>query len=96
MAKLGNPYPFPIMKVYTQEEFGEQDKALDNIPSDRIFDYPVADGKALYYVESFSPLVIRHIDDSDGWSLPDTHIRGLKKEDVIKRIEGRKLLNKFF
>jgi hypothetical protein len=52
----------------------------------------VADGQAHYYVVSLSPLVLQHIDIGDGWQLPDAHLRGLRKSDIINYIESTKAL----
>jgi hypothetical protein len=98
MAKLGEPYPFPTYDF--QIGFGgnmkEQEKALAKIPKNRLIDFPVADGRALYFVKSLSPLVLQHIDYLDGYAIPDAHLRGLRREDVEQLIERRIAFDKIF
>jgi hypothetical protein len=98
MAKLGRPYPFP--EYDSRKDFRlymkEQDEALSKIPEDKIIDFPVADGKALYFVKSFEPLVLQHIDYLDGYAIPDAHIRGLRRNDVEELLRRGAVLRELF
>jgi hypothetical protein len=95
MAKLLNiKYPFPKREDY-KENFNqyikESQEALNRIPKNRLFSYPVADGEAYYYVYSFSPLALQHIDYLDGYCLSSSHIRGLRLSDIKASIEFSKI-----
>jgi len=94
MAKLGTPYPFPKWEDYPdyKEYYKASDKALDEIPQDKLIQFPIADGYAFYYVKSLSPLTLQHIPYSDAWEIPYAHIRGLRKSDILAQIRYRKQL----
>jgi hypothetical protein len=78
------------------EYFAEQEKALDEIPVEKLYSYPVADGRALYYIVSMSPLVLQHIPFLDAYQLPMAHIRGLRREDVEQHIQFEKNIREVF
>lgn len=99
MAKLlKSAYPLPHYSNYVSKNgyvdyerwHKEAKEALDAIPTEKLFYYPVADGYAYYYIVSLSPLVLQHINYSDGWELPPAHIRGLRKEDILWFIDREK------
>jgi hypothetical protein len=98
MAQLGTPYPFPPIDYSkpAKEFFAEQEEALNKIPKDRIIRFSVADGYAVYYVKSFSPLVLQHVDYGDGWQISDAHIRGLRKADVEQMLAREASIRKLF
>jgi len=85
MAKLLDiPYPFPKWEDFTNmhDYFDAQDKALEEIPEDRLYSSPVADGQAMYFIVSDNPLVLRHIPFGDAYQLPYAHVRGLRLSDI--------------
>ena len=56
----------------------------------------VADGYAVYIIESSKPLVLAHVDVGDAWWVPYSMIRGLRLADVQHQIEGEKRLAEIF
>jgi hypothetical protein len=52
----------------------------------RIVSFPIADGYALYLVQKESPLVLQHIPVGDAWAIPREHLRGLRLNDVRRRL----------
>ena len=88
MAQLGAEYPFPKSEDYPdwQEWHRESERALDEIPADKLLSFPVADGSAFYYVKSLSPLILQHIPYLDNYYIPYSHIRGLRRRDVEQQI----------
>lgn len=55
-----------------------------------IIKFQVADGYAWYRVIESAPLTIQHIPFLDGYAIPDAHIRGLRKQDILDQIEWDK------
>ena len=99
MARLlDSEYPFPKYEDYNDWDkyFKASEEAFDNIPEDKVISFGVADGYANYFVVSLSPLVLQHIPYLDGYWIDYAHIRGLRREDVEKQIEGKKAMAKFF
>lgn len=100
MAKLkATPYPFPKISDYKgdwKKYDEESEKALEEIPYERIYSYPVGDGNAIYYIESFSPPILQHVPYSDCWQVSPAHIKGLKEQDLRKHVEVRKLFRSLF
>lgn len=102
MARLlKSEYPMPqydsdFYMKHPNNYFEDSQKALDEIPDEKIFSHPYADGHALYYVVSLSPLVLQHIPFLDAWRLPDAHIRGLRKQDILDHIARRKAIKGLF
>jgi len=47
-----------------------------------VYRYPVADGKASYLVARTRPLELWWLDEGDGYSLPEPHLRGLRVTDL--------------
>lgn len=47
-----------------------------------IYRHPVADGKASYLVARTKPLELWWLDEGDGYSLPEPHLRGLRVADL--------------
>ena len=52
----------------------------------RIIGLPMADGHALYLVQSEKPLVLQHIPFFDGYAVDAAMIRGLRLDDVVRRV----------
>lgn len=48
--------------------------------------FPVADGKAIYRVQSFSLLVLQHVPFGDAYMIPMAHIRGLVLSDIRRML----------
>lgn len=49
------------------------------------YQYPWADSAAVYRVVSASPFTVQHVAVCDAWSVPESYIRGLRLDDVIKQ-----------
>ena len=98
MAQLGKEYPFPERKEGEdwKEFYKAQDKAFEAIPKNKVISFSVADSYAYYYIKSFSPLVLQHINYCDGYYVPYAHIRGLRKQDVEQMIEWDKKRDELF
>lgn len=90
MATLGKPYPLPQYTSNWEESYLKQEEALRKIPMEKLYLTPVADGYAHYYIESLTPLVLRHIPFGDAWQANPALIRGLRKQDILADIERRK------
>jgi hypothetical protein len=82
-----DPYP----GVWTQlpgEEIGDYvnriEKQLYDIPRDKKYTYPVADGEATYFIVSESPLVLQLVPAYDAYEIPTPHMKGLKLADIQK------------
>jgi hypothetical protein len=96
MAKLSNKtYPMPEQTQDWQKWITESEKALAEIPEDRLFFTGYADGNAYYFVESFKPLILQHVPYLDAWELPYAHIEGLSASDVKNTINANKSWKKF-
>ncbi len=50
-----------------------------------LLSFPVADGCATYRVSKESPLTLEHVPHGDAWRIPDAHIRGIRKADVLNQ-----------
>jgi len=99
MAKVLNTrYPFPKYDDYRDFDsyYKAACKALDEIPIDRLFTYPVADGKAFYFIKSMTPLVLQHIDYLDGYQCDPIFLRGLRREDMERFIAAERALIALF
>jgi hypothetical protein len=56
--------------------------------------FPVGDGQAQYMIFQYSKLI--WIQEGDCYSLPEAHTRGLRKADVIKKLESQKAFDSLF
>lgn len=61
-----------------------------------IISFPIADGKAIYRVVESDPLTLQHIPIGDGYQIPDAHVRGLRKKDIIQKIKQRQKRKELF
>lgn len=52
-----------------------------------IITFPVADGKAMYRVTDEDPLTLQHIPFGDKYRIPDAHIRGLRRQDIVQKMK---------
>jgi len=59
-----------------------------------VIGFPIADGKALYMVVTYTKLI--HIELGDAYSIPDAHARGLRKTDIVAMINQSKAIAKLF
>lgn len=66
------------------------------IPSDKIIQFPMADGYACYFVKSEKPLVLQHIPYGDAYQIDYATIRGLRLADVKARLNQVAALRKLF
>lgn len=48
--------------------------------------FPVADGSAIYRVSKESPLTLEHVPYGDAYRIPDAHIRGIRRADVLAQV----------
>lgn len=48
-----------------------------------LYGAPYADGKAWYVVVKEKPLTVANVPVWDAWQLPDAHVRGLNKADIL-------------
>jgi hypothetical protein len=71
----------------------EADRCIENGKVDVgwIYSYGVADGQALYRVESLKPLTLQHIPYSDGYRIAAAHLRGLTLKDIEKQFNFEKV-----
>lgn len=85
MARLHkNPYPGNWEKTpdETYEAYSRRINELEKtIPWEKVMTFPVADGNACYFVVSEQPFVLQHIPIHDAWTIPASHIRGLRLTD---------------
>jgi len=58
--------------------------------------FQVADGYAVYGIVREKPLHLCHINEGDGYQIPDAHIRGLNLADVREMIRCEKALAELF
>jgi hypothetical protein len=97
MARLHNkPFPGKWDKKpgESYQEYSNRTSALEAaIPWDRVMSFPVADGKACYFVKSEKPLVLQHIPLGDAYQIPDAHLRGLRPADWKKQKQFHKLFS---
>jgi len=61
-----------------------------------ILSFPVADGKAMYFVQKTRPLTLQHIPFGDAWEIPAAHLRGLNMDDVIEHAKRNKAMKALF
>jgi hypothetical protein len=97
---LRTPYPCPDYESYVNRPFETYERAcedfLDSIPEDKLFDYPVHDGRAYYYIVSLEPLVLQSIPLWDAYELNPIFMRGLRKADVLLIQANNKALDAIF
>lgn len=91
MAKLGPDVPGPwhdysdrlIAHTNTLQALQAEANALpDGELVGALVKFQVADGYAIYRVESTRPLTLAHVPAHDGYSIPAAHIRGLTVADI--------------
>lgn len=86
MAKLGREMPFPTINYGAQNikaELAKEDKALAAIRAEHdTVSFGVADGCALYVIQSYSPPVLRWVPFGDRYQIPYAHLRGLRAADL--------------
>jgi hypothetical protein len=61
-----------------------------------VVSFPYADGAASYLVVKESPLTLQSIPYSDAWQLPYSHIRGLRKQDIIENARRHRGIKSMF
>lgn len=101
MARLArNPYPGNWefnAKEGCDEYFKRTQAMLDKIPSDKVIQFPVADGYAMYFVKfTKTSVTLQHIPFGDAWQIPFAHIRGLRKADVEADLKREAAFRKMF
>lgn len=61
-------------------------RAESNCPdAGKIISFPIADGKARYAIYNYRTLI--HLATGDAYDIPDAHMRGLKKDDIVKAVK---------
>ena len=50
--------------------------------------FPAADGSAIYRVSKDKPLMLQHVPAHDGYHIPYTQIRGLRRADIVSMIRS--------
>jgi len=61
-----------------------------------ILSWPVADGKAFYTVIREKPLTLQHIPYGDAWRVDPILIRGLRRDDVLRKLEAETRFQEIF
>jgi len=77
-----------------QAEANKIDTAVSLVGA--IVSFPWADGSALYRVSKDKPLTLQHIPAFDAWQVPYSQIRGLRRADVVRMVEGDKKMRELF
>ena len=70
--------------------------SLSQLPADRLWRTPVADGYAYYYVQSREPIYLAHIPYGDAYRAPPALIRGLRKNELAQDIRREKIFRELF
>ena len=71
-------------------------KATPTNPVGAIIKFGIADGHALYRVDSIKPLTLSHIPYHDAWEIDYPYIRGLTLKDVKEMVRSQKAIDKLF
>jgi len=61
-----------------------------------LMSFPIADGSAMYRVSKESPLTLEHLPYGDAWQIPEAHIRGIRKADVLEQVRRNRAMDKLF
>lgn len=61
-----------------------------------LISFPWADGSAIYRVVSAKPLKIQHIPYGDAWHVDAMTIRGLRLDDVLRKVRASRSLAALF
>jgi len=69
---------------------------LDGDLTGVMISFPVADGRAFYRVYKDNPISLEHIPFGDAWEIEEAHIRGLRKQDIIKMAKSARAIAKLF
>jgi len=54
--------------------------------------FQVADGYACYYVSADEPLTLQLVPSGDCWTIPEAHLRGLNRADVLKLAQAERAM----
>jgi hypothetical protein len=57
-----------------------------------LIQFPVADGYAIYKVESEKPLQLSHIPYGDAYRIPNPYIKGLELSDIKAQVDLNRTL----
>lgn len=100
MARLDRkPYPgaWHQLEGESIDAYLARTRALLNvIPPDQLLDFPVADGRAFYFVKSMKPLVLQHVPYGDAYRIADAHVRGLTVKDVQRQLKAHAAIRALF
>lgn len=80
--------------------FKNLEAAADALPYGEVvgalITFPWADGHAIYRVVRAKPLKLQHIPYGDAWHVDPATIRGLRLEDVLRKVASAKGLKAMF
>lgn len=109
MARLSpTPYPAPIFQTGSYDEYSKKSNACyEELKAKQaslaegeivgaMIDFPVADGRAMYYVKSERPLVLQHIPLWDAYQVHPAMIRGLTVADVRSMVQRNRRFTEIF
>ena len=72
------------------------DGNTDTLPEDRKLRFAIADGFAIYNVISFSPLILQHCTEGDGYRALPATIRGITAKEALMMIAQDMRYNMLF
>jgi hypothetical protein len=59
--------------------------------------FPIADGYAVYLVvEGNNKMALIHLPLGDAWQIPDAHMRGLRKKDIVDQLDRARAIRELF
>lgn len=81
---------YDTYRARSDAAFENLEAAADALPDGEVvgalITFPWADGHAIYRVVSAKPLKVRHIPYGDAWRVDPATIRGLRLEDVLRKV----------
>lgn len=104
MAKLlPTPYPLPSPMDFKahQDAFDTLSAFAKTLDNDEyvgaLLSWPVADGMAVYMVTDMKGSgTLQHVPFCDGYMVDAALIRGLRKADIIERVDRERNLDRMF
>jgi hypothetical protein len=108
MAKLDpTPYPLPPIDYAHFGRDGAHEKAFDALAArsatlgegeyvGALINWQIADGYASYLVTSMRPVTLQHVPFGDAYTVHPETIRGLRKADVIEKVNQARAFRRLF
>jgi hypothetical protein len=87
---------FERTKKKLQELIDKASQLRDQQVVGAVLRFPIADGYAFYLVTKERPLTLKHIPVGDAWEIPDAHMRGLTKKDILLHAKRERRLAELF